>query len=106
MKTITGKLQVFATENSLFNPASVGVMPNDQVMEILSFAGNHMIDYAGWTHLGEAEITVKFKLMDGMIDSKVKALRKKQMLMAAEFEAQNNQIEGQIQSLLALPAEV
>ena len=60
---------------------------------------------AAWIRVGSAEITVKIDGEDAAITGAVKALKEKQKSIRAEAERETNDIERQIQQLLAITYE-
>ena len=58
----------------------------------------------GYTLVGTAEVTVTFLDKNTMVNSHIASLKKQKSKVLAEAQVAANQIEEQIQSLLALPA--
>ena len=101
MKTSKATLTAFASEYSPFRPDRIGVDTDEVVVGYLSFF-NRPIG-SGWTRVGTAEITVTFDNSDTITLSKIESLREEKKRVLAAAEAKATSIEGQIQSLLALP---
>ena len=60
----------------------------------------------GWVKVGDAEITVTLRDKNEVTAGQVAVLREAKRRIQAEAEAQITQIDGRIQSLLALPMEI
>lgn len=56
----------------------------------------------GYTHIGTAEITVTLPARDEVVSNKVAALRAERQAVLVKAEAESQEIEKQIQSLLAI----
>ena len=71
----------------------------------MAFSAPDMADH-GWILIGDAEITVTLRDRNEITYSQVAVLKEAKKRIQATAEAQINAIEGQVQSLLALPMEV
>ena len=101
MKTSKATLTAFVSEYSLFRPDRIGVDTDEAVVGSLAFFNPPV--GSGWTRVGTAEITVTFDDSDTITLSKIESLREEKKRVLAAAEAKATSIEGQIQSLLALP---
>jgi len=100
MATIyTGKAQAFIT--SSYKTLQTLAESENTVQEI-TYSGEHMIGFEGWTHIGEAEITViihdEEKIRQGMVD----AIDKQIQTTYAEAESKINILKQRKQELLAI----
>ena len=99
MKTITRKTKAWLPEHRV----AYGANPED--VENMAFSALDMADH-GWVLIGEAEIIVTLRDRNDITSSQVAILKEAKKRIQATAEAQINAIEGQVQSLLALPMEV
>ena len=99
MKTITRKMKAWLTEHRAARDA------NPEDVENMAFSALDMADH-GWILIGDAEITVTLRDRNEITYSQVAVLKEAKKRIQATAEAQINAIEGQVQSLLALPMEV
>lgn len=102
-RTITGTVKVqigsYIRQEWLRNP------DDEEVFKCLSFTNLDMSD-CGHTVVGEAQVTVTLPDHDTIIGNKVDALRAEKTRTLADAQLKATQIEGQIQSLLAITCEV
>lgn len=99
MKTLKHTTKAWLSEFATSRNAD----PNNP--ENLTFSDGDMAEY-GWTHVGEADITVTLHDAGAIQAQQVATLREAKRRIQAEAQMHITQIDGQIQSLLALPAEV
>lgn len=100
MKTVTAKTKAWLTEYSTLSP-------KDLLDGCISGVAYHVADMksAGWTLIGDAEITIALIDEKEMVDNKVAALREEVKAIRAEATAKATRIESQIQSLLAITCD-
>ena len=60
----------------------------------------------GWIRIGSADISATLESYDKTVQAKIEALRTEQITVRVQAEKRVNDLEGQIQNLLALPAAV
>jgi hypothetical protein len=97
MTTATIKTKAWVTQYSSTSPENL--LAGD--LRGLSYYESDMTS-AGWTLVGDAEVTVTLIDKRTMIDNKIAALREEAKTVRAEATAKVTKIEGQIQNLLAL----
>lgn len=91
-------------------PAHAGLTPEELTAQApgvatsLGYTTNPDFDMGehGWTKVGTATITLDLISRDTMLANKVDALRAEQKKVRAEAAMRANEIDGQIQSLLAI----
>ena len=93
MKTITGKITAYLSGRSESS--------DPQDIDDLAFSTLDMTDH-GWVKVGDAEITVSLYGREEITRSQVSMLTEAKRRIQAETQAKINQIDGQIQSLLAI----
>lgn len=103
MKTVTKKVKAYINSTSKIGPQDI---INGNRLHNLNFVeeGLDMSGY-GWTFVGNAEITLDVPDEKALIENKVAALREEAKLVKADATARVTQIEGQIQSLLAISCD-
>jgi hypothetical protein len=105
-KTITGDALVWISKHSRIGP---GNMPKPEDISDFTFT-SAKINKAHWlregyTEVGTATITVNTVDEKALIENKVEALKAEAVSIRAEATAKVTQIEGQIQSLLAITCD-
>ena len=98
MKTVTGKLTAYMT------PTAMAEKRSSESVDSMVFSSLDMTDH-GWVRIGEAEITVSLYDSAEIVRSQVSMLKEAKRRVQAEAQAKINQIEGQIQSLLAIESK-
>jgi hypothetical protein len=99
MSNITGTLKAWLPEYSHLSPEE---LHSSAAVEHLIFSRVDMKS-SGWTHVGDATITVDIILThDQLVASKVETLKAQQAKVHAEAQERVNQLEGMIQNLLAI----
>jgi len=74
----------------------------EAALEAMVFSACNM-QRSGWTHVGEASITVEIILKpEELIASKIETLRAQQTKLREEVQANLNRLEDMIQNLLAI----
>jgi hypothetical protein len=101
MTTVTTKVKAWIGPHSSVSPADLIA---GKRIEDLYFSGLNMTS-AGWTTVGEAEITVHLVDEKAMVENKVEALREEAKAIRAEAHMKCTIIEEQIQNLLAITYE-
>ena len=95
MKTITGNISAY------LSAYSVEVKDSPDNFKNLSFSSVDMTPH-GWVKVGDAEVSVSLFDSGEITRSQVAVLQEAKRRVQAESQAKINQIEGQIQSLLAI----
>lgn len=99
MKNITGTLKAWLPGHSSLKPEE---LMTEAALEALVFSACNM-QRSGWTHVGEASITVEFFLKpEELIASKIETLKAQQTQLREEVQKRLNVLEDQIQNLLAI----
>lgn len=100
MNTITGKVDVY------LSPYSDLLI--DEINEQTPLSKMHLTSFApeGYTLIGEATVSVTVFPRDVVVTNKVTALRAELQTVRAKAQLKANEIEQQIQNLLAITNEV
>lgn len=99
MKTITFQTKAWLSDGKIERNADSTDVDN------MSFYKDDMTDF-GWVEVGTAEITVTLVDRKTVVVNQIAGLNEAKRRIQAEAEKRLTEIEGQIQSLQALPAEV
>lgn len=98
MAKITGKTKAWITDCSSVSPADLS---DPACVGRLTYTV-HDMKSAGWTFVGEAEITIDVVDKNTLIDNKVAALKEELKTVRAEAHMKSMRLEEKIQNLLAL----
>lgn len=98
MKTITATVPAFIT-NNLDTPENM--LTRDPI-DAVSSMGYYKSPIDGWVQVGLAEVTVTLFDNSSFVSTKIEMLNKAKVKVQADCELALTQIEGQIQSLLAI----
>lgn len=102
MTTITGKTKVWLSQYSSLTPQQLGT--GDVGVGHLFYADCDMTE-SGYTHIGEAEVSVQVFDTKTILANKVEALKEEAKTIRAEAHQRCVRIEEQIQNLLAITYE-
>jgi hypothetical protein len=100
MTSVTGKLKAWLPDYSHLRPEDLH--NPEKMLDGVIFS---MVDMrsSGWTHVGDASITVDVVLTpDQMIASKIETLRAQAAKIRADAHMEITRIEDKIQNLLAI----
>jgi hypothetical protein len=97
---VTSTMHAFISPNSTVTPQ---VLATDKGIRHMAFFGDKEFWIKqGYTHIGEATITVDVPSERELVDNKVAALREEIVTTRADATAKCTRIEGQIQQLLCI----
>jgi hypothetical protein len=99
MSNITGNLKAWLPEYSTLRPDQLN---DPATLDQLVFSRVDMRN-SGWTHIGDATITVDVILSpEELIASKIETLKTQQAKIRAEAQERVNELEAMVQNLLAI----
>lgn len=107
MKTITATVPAWITGNA-YLLHEINAMTPERAVSALAFFHPFNEDGSGpngWVKVGTAEITVTFDDEAEITGQQITHLRAAQQKVKADCEVALNQLEGQIQSLLAIESK-
>ena len=99
MNNVTATMKAWLPEYSSLKPEDLHTEKavNEMVFSTVDMKGS------GWTHVGNASITVDLILTpDQLIASKIETLKAQQNKVRAEAQERVNQLEAMVQNLLAI----
>ena len=98
---IKGTVKAWFTSRTLLGPQDLAERPPERVLSSLGFYDKDMTG-AGWSLVGDADITIRLIPQEQMIDSKVDSLKKELEKVRADATARETEITAQINTLLAI----
>ena len=99
MKNITGTLKAWLPSSSHLKPEQLHA---EAALNALAFS-SFCMRRSGWTYVGEATITVDIILEpEELVASKIETLKAQQTRLREEVQEKLNDLEDQIQNLLAI----
>jgi hypothetical protein len=107
MKTITATVPAWIS-NHTATLKTLSEETQERAVSDLIFWAPHSDDSTGpetWVKVGTAEITVTFDSAEKIICTQIATLRAAKRKVQADCEVALNQLEGQIQSLLAIESK-
>jgi hypothetical protein len=99
--TISGKTTAWITPYCDIGPDQIE-KPDERIGTTSFVYSDEDMTSQGWTVAGKAEITVTLVDRDTLVSNKVDSLRKELTKVRADAQVRANELEGQIQKLLAI----
>jgi hypothetical protein len=104
MKTITATVPAWLTNASDRLSHIASMAPERAVSAIVSYLPHSDVAPEGWIKVGMSEITITFDDPAEVTESQIASLRAAKRKVQADCEIALMQLDGQIQSLLAIEA--
>lgn len=102
---ITATINAYITGSHLTLKVLSSMSPERAVSSLAMHAPFEYGEPEGWVKVGTAEVTVTFDDPEKITKTQIAMLRAAQKKVKADCEVALNQIEGQIQSLLAIESK-
>ena len=101
MKTITATVPAWLPD---FHNADVLLLPAEGAVANIAYSNSNMAN-AGWTRVGEADITIRLIGEDELVQGQIAALETQRLAVLAEALEKCNDINDRISMLQALTFE-
>jgi len=100
-RVIAGNICAYATYAKL-GPEELKSEDGQKLVQVLSFAGDHMKGHEGWVYVGDATVTVEIIDTQEIVAGQVQSLEAQKQKVMADSQLAITRIDRQIQQLLAI----
>jgi hypothetical protein len=98
MKKVSGTTKAWLNQ---YSGLILSTQTNEQVVNTLSYSCSDMTEH-GWTYVGDAKVTIELFDDDAILNSKISTLKAQKQKVQADAFVQSNEIDEEIQKLLAI----